>query len=375
MRVAVIGTGVIGASVGWHLTRRGADVLFVDSGPPGAGVSAWTFSWVNASNKTRSPEYFDLNVAGMGAHRHLAESLSGHEWWHPTGHLRWVDDGPGAEELASSVEGLQARGYRAELWSAARVGRLLEPSVRFPTEDTVVSFYRDEGWIDGPGLIRQLLDQAMAGGAQARFGSPVIDITVSGGRVTAVTLADHGEVHRVGAVVNAAGPAAGRIARLVGRTLPMVDEPGLVVRLGCAPVPIRRPMHAPHVEIRPDGPARVVLHSRDIDGLIDTPDPDPDRLALQLHRLATAVVPALASAEIVGRRVAWRPIPGDGLPSVGGLAEPSGYYEAVTHSGITLAAIVGRLMADEILDGRVDALLEPFRPDRFTVGSGTRTTS
>jgi phosphoglycerate dehydrogenase-like enzyme len=75
--VAVIGTGVIGASVGWHLMRRGVDVLFVDSGPPGAGVSAWTFSWVNASDKTRSTEYFDLNLAGMDAHRHLAEHLSG----------------------------------------------------------------------------------------------------------------------------------------------------------------------------------------------------------------------------------------------------------------------------------------------------------
>ncbi len=372
MRVAVVGTGAIGASVGWHLTRRSADVLFIDGGRPGAGVSGWSFAWVNASNKTRSAEYYDLNVAGMGAHRHLAQHLSGHEWWHPTGHLRWVEDGPDTGELVASVEGLQARGYGAEVWSAARVGRVLEPSVRFPTEDTPVAFYRDEGWIDGPRLIGQLVDQAISGGAQGLFGNPVVAIEVTGHRVTAIRLAGHREAHRVDAVVNAAGPAAGAIAQLVGRTLPMLDEPGLVVRLHCATVPIHRAMHSPRVEIRPDGPARVVLHSRQIDGLIDRHDPDPDPLGSELHQLSVQVVPPLGSAEIVGRQVSRRPIPGDGLPSLGGLEGISGYYEAVTHSGITLAAIVGRLVADEVVDGRVDDLIQPFRPDRFTVASGSR---
>jgi hypothetical protein len=59
------------------------------------------------------------------------------------------------------------------------------------------------------------------------------------------------------AVVNAAGPAAGDIAGFVGRTLPMRDEPGLVARLRCDHVPIRRVMHAPHVELRPHDRSRI----------------------------------------------------------------------------------------------------------------------
>jgi glycine/D-amino acid oxidase-like deaminating enzyme len=43
-RVAVIGVGVIGASVGWNLSRHGAEVVFIDAGRPGEGVTNWSFS-------------------------------------------------------------------------------------------------------------------------------------------------------------------------------------------------------------------------------------------------------------------------------------------------------------------------------------------
>ena len=50
---------------------------------------------------------------------------------------------------------------------------------------------------------------------------------------------------------------------------------------------------------------------------------------------------------------------------MGGVDEATGYYEAVTHSGITLGAIVGRLLSQEFVDGTVDDLVEPYRPGRF----------
>ncbi|MFE4679640.1 hypothetical protein ACFRNJ_02200 [Streptomyces sp. NPDC056721] len=58
--------------MGWNLSRRGAKVVFIDAGQPGEGVTNWSFSWANASNKTVRKSYFDLNVAGMEAHRELA---------------------------------------------------------------------------------------------------------------------------------------------------------------------------------------------------------------------------------------------------------------------------------------------------------------
>ncbi|WP_406222565.1 FAD-dependent oxidoreductase [Streptomyces decoyicus] len=43
-RVAVIGVGILGASVGWNLSRHGAAVVFIDAGQPGEGVTNWSFS-------------------------------------------------------------------------------------------------------------------------------------------------------------------------------------------------------------------------------------------------------------------------------------------------------------------------------------------
>lgn len=366
MQVAVIGCGVVGSCVGWHLARRGAQVVMMDAGPPGAAVSSWTFGWVNASNKTETRAYFDLNVAGMSAHRELAGLLGSGNWWHPTGHLRWSDDPGSTEMLLRAVDLLISWGYDVACWDADRVRRLLEPEVRFPAGDTPVAFYPDEGWIDGRQLVGRLVEDAVSNGAELHAGTAVTDIIVKGDHVAEIVLSN-AHRYKVDAVVNAAGPAGREVAGFVGRTLPMRDEPGLIARLRCDHVPVRRAMHAPHVEIRADGPGQVVLHSREIDALIDPAagPTDPADLAGRLHDLAVDVVPALRTGELIRAKIARRPIPIDGFPSVGGLDDLAGYYEAVTHSGITLSAVIGRLLAQEIIDGSVDGLIKPYRPDRF----------
>jgi glycine/D-amino acid oxidase-like deaminating enzyme len=53
---------------------------------------------------------------------------------------------------------------------------------------------------------------------------------------------------------------------------------------------------------------------------------------------------------------------------VGPLPDVSGYYLAVTHSGVTLAPALGRIVADEIVHEREEPRLAPFRPGRFVTG-------
>ena len=70
-------------------------------------------------------------------------------------------------------------------------------------------------------------------------------------------------------------------------------------------------------------------------------------------------------AEVSEVRLGVRPVPEDGVSCVGAVSGIPGYYEAVTHSGVTLGPLIGRLLAREILTGEVDPMLAPFRPDRF----------
>ncbi len=362
-RVVVIGVGIVGACVGWNLSRQGADVVLIDAGRPGEGVTDWSFSWVNAANKTVSKSYFDLNVAGMAAHRELARTIGGDSWWHPGGHLRWADDPAAQVRLLNTADLLASWDYRVEVCTGAQVRSRLEPALAVPG-DTPVLFCPDEAWVHGRRLVDRLVGRAVAAGAELRSGISVRDIgTGADGSIRSVALSDGSRLD-AGAVVNAAGPSGSRIAGLIGRHLPMRHEPGAVTRISCAQVPVRRAMHAPHIEIRPDGDASVVLHSREIDALIDGGE-DPAELARLLHESARHVVPELGNARIARTRVVNRPIPADGFPSVGSVPSAPGYYEAITHSGITLGPVIGRLLAAEILTGKRDELPADFRPERF----------
>jgi glycine/D-amino acid oxidase-like deaminating enzyme len=64
---------------------------------------------------------------------------------------------------------------------------------------------------------------------------------------------------------------------------------------------------------------------------------------------------------VLGNRV----MPADEYPIAGFTAECSNLYVAATHSGITLAPLIGRLAAAEILDGERIGALESYRPSRF----------
>ena len=71
-------------------------------------------------------------------------------------------------------------------------------------------------------------------------------------------------------------------------------------------------------------------------------------------------IPPLADA-IVGIRA----LTADLLPAVGWASDTAGIYVVVTHSGITLAPVLGELIAAEVIDGTDEHLLRPFRPTRF----------
>jgi len=66
-------------------------------------------------------------------------------------------------------------------------------------------------------------------------------------------------------------------------------------------------------------------------------------------------------------RIGVRPMPVDRHSVVGPIPGVEGYYLAVTHSGVTLAAFLGQAVAEEIAHSRPDVRLEPFRPARFFV--------
>jgi glycine/D-amino acid oxidase-like deaminating enzyme len=78
-----------------------------------------------------------------------------------------------------------------------------------------------------------------------------------------------------------------------------------------------------------------------------------------------AHLPALERARVEATRVGVRPMPRDERPMVGGIPGLEGFYVVVSHSGVTLGPLWGRIAAAELLDGVLDPRLIPYRPTRF----------
>jgi glycine/D-amino acid oxidase-like deaminating enzyme len=360
LKVAVIGAGIVGSSVAHRLSEGGAEVVLIDGAEPSSGTTSTSFAWVNANNKLPR-DYFELNVAGMGEHERLRDEIGG-DWLYTTGNLIWAADEE-QENLEKRVERLRSWSYAAEMLPASTVNEKLEPGAIFPDTEIRIAHFPEESWTDAPALTRTLVEAAVRNGAHKLFGNAVRGIDVDGEGVT-LQLKD-GEVH-ADAVVNATGAKANSVAEMVGRELPLDVFPGLLVRVAVPGEPLRHLMHTPRINVRPDGPGYVLLHHDSVDErLTDDFAGTEDPLCAELLERARLVLPALEEAVVVEARFGMRPVPADGHSCVGALSAIPGYYEAVTHSGVTLGPLIGRLLAREILTDEVDPLIAPFRADRF----------
>ena len=85
-----------------------------------------------------------------------------------------------------------------------------------------------------------------------------------------------------------------------------------------------------------------------------------DLLATALQHVRTE-----GGAVVEWAQTGIRALTEDFMPAVGWLPNADGVYVCVSHSGITLAAVLGELVAAEILRDADDPLLSDFRPSRF----------
>ncbi|WP_214401474.1 NAD(P)/FAD-dependent oxidoreductase [Pseudonocardia lacus] len=362
--MTVVGAGIVGVCIAHALAGRpGTAVTLVDAALPTGATSRAGMAWLNASAK-RPRDYFELNFAGVREYHALHRRLRP-DWIHLTGSI--ADEGH-TPQLSGRIDELVGWGYRAERWTGEDVARNLDGAVAVRRPHELFAHYPDEGWIDVAAALPDLLARAAEGEFRYLFGSAVTALDTDG-RGFDVTLAD-GTHWRADQLVNAAGPGADRVAGLLGRELPLAPTRGLVLRLHAPGVRLGKVLLGAAATIRPDGPDHYRVHSHALDALMGrSPAVDRRELVAELVVRAARQVPGLARARVVAEHSGVRPVPADSFSSIGRVETIPGYVEAVTHSGVTLGALVGRLVADIVLLDEVSPLLTPrFRPDRFTRG-------
>jgi glycine/D-amino acid oxidase-like deaminating enzyme len=369
--VAVVGLGIVGACAVHAIARTGARVVALDAGAPGAGTSGTSFAWLNACKK--EPEHYHrLNAEGMAVHRELARELGGTPSHHDGGSLEWADE-DGVSELRERVARLASRGYPAELISRERA-LAIEPGLAIPEPVREVAFYAADAWLDAPRLIRTLLDAATAKGAEVRPDTGVRSFRMAGDRVDALAVGRAGERGpgqddvRARSVLVCVGPATKAFLEPLGLEMPVDRVYGLLTITSRPDTALGRVVHAPGVHLRPDAGGGLMLGTDDLNGPVVEAASATERadIARRMLERAGRVFPAARATTVAEYRVGVRPMPADRHTIAGRVPGLANAWMIATHSGVTLGALLGRLVADEIIRDTPSAMLAPFRPDRFT---------
>ena len=368
LRVAVVGGGVLGLSTAASLAKRGAAVTLLTEGTVASGASGRSLAWLNSFGP-RSDDYHRLRLLGLDRYHTLASRTPGsNQHLRFDGGLTWVS----AERLGerrAAYEHMRDHGYAAQ-WVAPQDVAALTPGIdpaAVPPEGAI--FNPQEGWVDLPWLIRHLADELLRLGGTIREDAGRSELEVTGSRVTAVRAAD-GSATAVDAAVLATGADVPRALGRLGVTIPDATPVALLVRTPPVGTSLRAVLKTPRVAVRPTPDGGLVMDAGWAEREVEV-RPDGSYAAREstiegLLQAASDILegnPALTCASV---GLGPKPVPGDGEPVLGPLEAVAGCFVAFTHSGATLGLIVGELLADGIIDGRVHPLLRPFLASRFT---------
>lgn len=372
----VVGAGVQGASLAFHLARRGARVLILERGVVAAGATGRSSGFVrmhydyptDALLAWRSFPYFRnwADIVGAGDPSFVR-----------TGFVQVVP--PRLEDaLRANVAMMRNLGIDTRLAGRAEFGRLV-PGIA--ADDVgVVAYEPDSGYADPTGAAAGFIAAAHMKGARLIQHCPVEEITIQGDRVAGVRTASG--VFGAPIVVDAAGAWAPALAATVGLDLPVQPWRHDTAYFG---LPGGRPSDLPivldnagQVYFRPEGRDLLLVgleSGSEVGGSPDRPlgsvrQASIDAMASRL----VARLPWMAGGTLRSAHGGQDGVTPDERPILGP-AGPEGFHLACGFSGtgFKTAPAIGASLAEWILDGRpLTVDITPYRLDRFAEGRPLR---
>jgi glycine/D-amino acid oxidase-like deaminating enzyme len=351
-KVAVIGAGIVGASIAYHLAARGAAVTLIDRTGAAAGVTAKAFAWINVSHGQPEP-YQRLRHQAIADWRRLERALGpalAVDW---CGALTWTTDPARTERF---VQDHAAFGYDVRLIERAEIARL-EPNLIEPP--ALAAIAASEGAVDPIAATRALVSAAQRAGAVFEI-CEATEILADGTVITGVKARGH--VVSCDVAVLAAGTGSTTLLGPFAVRLPVLDSPAILLRFRTQHRLVNRIVSGPQMEVRHGSDGRLWCAEDHVD---DAAADSPDAIAAKAMGTIERSLRQSEGLALESVDIGLRPIPADDLPIVGFTPQLRGLYAAIMHAGVTLAPVIGRLAASEILEGTRESLLESCRPARF----------
>lgn len=365
--VVIIGGGIIGASIAWHLAKAGVkDVLVVESSEMGSGSSAKPLGGVRANFS--DPSNIELGRRSLEAFERFSEDFGVDIGFQKVGYLFLARDEAQLSGMEEAVRmqnelGISSRLVRPE--ETRQLNPLIEPGAL-----TGASYSPADGFVQPTRVVEGYVRAAQDLGVTFLNRTQVLDISNSAGQLSAV-LTQRGEIS-TNTVVCCAGAWSARIGEMVGVRLPIEPVRRLI---GFTP---DWPEQPPTVPFTLDLTTTMYFHNAGrglLLGISHTEEPgfcrDFSYEWMREFRDAAAIcAPTLSDPEVTRGWAGLYENTPDRNAVIGQARETAGFFYASGFSGhgLVQAPAVGELMAD-LVTGRpsfIDAT--PFSAERFDDG-------
>lgn len=369
----ILGAGVMGASIAFHLMRRRAgSVIVVDKDHVGRGGSGRSSALVRMHYSY--PPEVQLAVESLHIFQHWREIVGEPGDFRKTGFVRIVHPNETAR-LKQNVEMQRALGVRVELIDRRQL-KELEPD--WQVEEVELAAYEpDSGYGDGAGVASDFLSRARDLGAAYAPRCEATGLRVEGGRIRGVTTSQ-GEISAP-AVIVAMGPWTRPLVKQAGYDLPIEPEFHQVAILknapdmkggGCACIDSETATY-----FRSDAHDKFLVGDfygkRPVD-----PDNFPQRASdeslEEIIERCSKRVPKLVNAEVMRGVTGVYDMTPDSRPVLGEIPGIPGLYVCAGFSGMgfKISPAIGQVMAELLVDGAGKTVdIGSFRPSRFADGT------
>lgn len=350
--VIIIGSGVIGSSIAYYLSKkRNKEILTIDKQFPLASSSGATQAFVWVHNKTPT-WYGELSMKSANLYPNLEKEIGDIEFKHTGGIAPFFSESD--FEVALRLAERQAKvGIDIEVLDRDEV---LEKEPELSPSIVGATYSKIDGNVNPFRLIESYIKAARINGAKFSFYNSVIDIINEHGRYKIKT--SNGE-YIANQLVLAGGPWSKSLGNLLDINIPIKQVRGQIM----VTEPLQPILSHTIGGLRQMENGEILIgYSKEEVGydLRSTLD-----IIQDTARMAIDFVPVLEKVNVIRCFSGIRVIPEDGFPIIGEIPGLKNCYIAVMHSGITLSPLIGLVMAELISEGESVIDLEKYSLKRF----------
>jgi len=370
--VIVVGAGVVGCSLAFHLARARCRTIVFDKGDICAGMSARSGSLIRM-HYTFAPEV-ELAWKSLAYFSDWGEVVGGECGFVRTGFALVV--GPdNAARLRRNVAMMRGLGVEVELYDGMQ---LHEVDRWLNVDDIALAAYEPQsGYADPVATTRGLAEAAERHGARFVLNSPVSAIQVKGGQATGVRTTD-GQALNASAVCVATGPWTDRLLAPLGVRIGITTERAQIAYFRREPVT----SHLAYIDciagsyFRPHG-SNLTLAG--LGAWQSEAEPNPDNFRVtndsefihEVRRRLGHRLPVMKPAECSHGHAGIYDVTPDSRAVLGKVPGIDGLFVAAGFSGtgFKTAPAVGAAMAEMIISGHSSIVdINQFAFDRILTG-------